>query len=92
MTKRVAASRGDSLFAKDLLCAVSVVDRVQAVYREISVSDRPFWQIDLLPFSLTLETKNDTASEKLHSSKILQVESPLEPESSVCIIFHIRTK
>ena len=75
------------------MCAVSVVDRVQAVYREISVSDRPFWQIDLLPFSLTLETKNDTAtSEKLHSSKILQVKSPLEPESSVCIIFHIRTR
>ena len=57
MTERVAASPGDSPFAKALLCAVSVVkaNRVQdgaatsCVRREINVSvanNGSFWQID----------------------------------------------
>ena len=57
MTERVAASPDDSLFAKALLYAVSVVkvNRVQdgaatsCVCREISVSvanNGSFWQID----------------------------------------------
>ena len=54
MSERVAASPGDSLFAKALMCAVSVV-RVQdgaatsCVRREISVSvatNGSFWQMD----------------------------------------------
>ena len=56
---------GDSPFAEALSCVISVVkaDRIQdgtatsCVCREISVSvatNRPFWQIDLLPFCLTV--------------------------------------
>ena len=59
----VADSPGSSLFAKVLLCTVSVVkaNRVRngaatsRAQREVSVSaakNAPFWQIDLLPFCL----------------------------------------
>ena len=69
----MAASPGDSLFAKALSCAISVAkaNRVQdraatsRVQREISVSvatNGPFWQIDLLPFCLTKLWKNYTAT------------------------------
>ena len=63
MSKRVVASLGDSLFVKALSCAVSVVkaDRIKTellqVQMEISVSvatNRLLWQIDLLPFCLTV--------------------------------------
>ena len=66
MGERVATSLGNSLFAKALSCAVSVVkanhvhDRgiTSHVRKEISVSvttNVPFWQIDLLPFCLTVK-------------------------------------
>ena len=61
----MAASLGKLPFGKALLCATSVVKAVvvlkmeplQVVYKEISVfmsTNEPFWQINLLPFCLSV--------------------------------------
>ena len=77
----MAASPGKSLFGKTLSCSVSVVKagHVQdgATTSCVQSYERAFWQMDLLPFCLSIRFE-EMILPRLKSSSILQVKLPQE--------------